>query len=293
MGSPSTSDAFTKAKEAVIQTPSSVPHGQTLAISDGREIHYHEAGQGPAVVFVHGSGPGGSGWSNFQGNYENLAQAGFRCLVPDLLGYGYSSKPDDAEYTLNYLTQGVLEFVDRLGLDRFSLIGNSLGGAICIRLAVDHPERVDQMVLMAPGGLESRDVYMGMKGIRSMLRAIFDPGGITLESMGKVFAKQLYDPSIISDALLEQRMRIAQTQPQSVFSTSRVPNQSEDLEKIRCPVLGLWGEDDQFCPISGAATLEQHIKNVRVTRFSNCGHWVMVEHEAVFNRMVRDFLLEG
>jgi 4,5:9,10-diseco-3-hydroxy-5,9,17-trioxoandrosta-1(10),2-diene-4-oate hydrolase len=209
------------------------------------------------------------------------------------LGYGYSSKPEDADYTLDYLTQGILEFVDRLGLERFSLIGNSLGGAICIRLAVDHPERVDKMVLMAPGGIESREVYMGMKGIRSMLRAIFDPDGLTLESMGKVFSKQLYDSSIISEALLEQRMRIAQTQPQSVFSTSRVPNQRSDLKNIKCPVLGLWGEDDQFCPVSGAATLEQEISDVRVTRFSNCGHWVMVEHEAVFNRMVRDFLLEG
>ena len=293
MGSSPTSDARTETKETVIETPRSVPHGQTLTISNGRHVHYHEAGRGPAVVFVHGSGPGGSGWSNFQGNYKELAQSGFRCLVPDLLGYGYSSKPEDVSYTLDYLTQGVLEFVDQLGLERFSLIGNSLCGAICIRIAVDYPERLNRMVLMAPGGIESREVYMGMKGIRSMLRAIFDPEGITLESMSKVFAKQLFDPSIISESLLEQRMRIAREQPQAVFATSRVPNQSAELEKIKCPVLGLWGEDDQFCPISGAATLEHNIDNVTVKRFSNCGHWVMVEYEAVFNRIVREFLLEG
>ena len=114
MGSSPTSDARTQTKENVIETPNSVPRGQTLSISGGRDIHYHEAGQGPPVLFVHGSGPGGSGWSNFQNNYQPLADVGFRCLVPDLLGYGYSSKPEDAEYTLDYLTQGVLEFVDRI-----------------------------------------------------------------------------------------------------------------------------------------------------------------------------------
>jgi 4,5:9,10-diseco-3-hydroxy-5,9,17-trioxoandrosta-1(10),2-diene-4-oate hydrolase len=277
----------------LIQTPDEIPRGKTLALDDGREVHYHDSGEGPAVVFVHGSGPGGSGWSNFQGNYEVLAKAGFRCLVPDLLGYGYSSKPEDAQYTLDYLVRGVVDFIDALGLDRFTLIGNSLGGAICIRMAIEHPARVERMVLMAPGGMEAREVYMGMKGIRSMLRAIFDPGGLTLESMRKVFSKQLHDPSIISESLLEQRMRIAQSQPQAVFATSRVPNQSDELGSIQCPVLGLWGNEDQFCPVSGATTLAEKIPDVRVMRFSNCGHWVMVEHEAVFNRMVRDFLQEG
>ncbi len=277
----------------MIETPCEIPKGQCLSIGDGLEVHYHEAGSGPAVIFVHGSGPGGSGWSNFQGNYKALAQAGFRCLVPDLLGYGYSSKPEDAQYTLDFLTRGVLQFADALGLESFALVGNSLGGAICIRIAIDHPARVTRMVLMAPGGLEKREVYMGMKGIRSMLRAIFDPDGLSLESMRKVFAKQLFDPTIISEDLLEQRMRIAQTQPPAVFATSKVPNQSDELHQIRCPVLGLWGNDDQFCPVSGATTLAERIDDVRMMRLSRCGHWVMVEYETVFNRMVSDFLSEA
>jgi 4,5:9,10-diseco-3-hydroxy-5,9,17-trioxoandrosta-1(10),2-diene-4-oate hydrolase len=276
----------------MIETPPEIPRGHQVNLEDGRTIAYHEAGQGPAVIFVHGSGPGGSGWSNFQGNYKPLAQAGFRALVPDLLGYGYSSKPEDAQYTLDYLTQGILDFADALGLDQFALVGNSLGGAICIRIAIDHPQRVTRMLLMAPGGLEAREVYMGMKGIRSMLRAIFDPEGLSLESMRKVFSKQLHDPSIISEALLEQRLAIARTQPQAVFATSRVPNQADELHRIQCPVLALWGEGDQFCPVSGAQTLKDHIANIEVQCFADCGHWVMVEHEAVFNRMMCDFLQE-
>jgi 4,5:9,10-diseco-3-hydroxy-5,9,17-trioxoandrosta-1(10),2-diene-4-oate hydrolase len=277
----------------VIQTPTEVPSGSFVKVASGHRIHYHEAGEGPVVLWVHGSGPGGSGWSNFQGNYEVLAAAGFRCIVPDLLGYGYSDKPPDAHYSLDFLTQGIVDFTTALGLEEFHLIGNSLGGALCIKLAIEQPQRVISMVLMAPGGLEERDVYMGMRGIRSMLRAIFAPGGINGDSMRRVFSKQLHDPSLLSDALIEQRLRIARTQPQAVFSTSSVPNQAAELGKITCPVLGLWGEGDQFCPISGADTLEAGIAQIRMIRFADCGHWVMVEYGEEFNRLVAAFLRES
>jgi 4,5:9,10-diseco-3-hydroxy-5,9,17-trioxoandrosta-1(10),2-diene-4-oate hydrolase len=292
LGSPPAHCFGAETKELKLQTSPEVPHGKTLSIGEELQMHYHEAGEGPPVIFVHGSGPGGSGWSNFQGNFEELADEGFRCLVPDLIGYGHSSKPADAEYSLQFLTDGLLAFADALELKAFHLIGNSLGGAICIRIAIDQPERVKRMVLMAPGGLEAREVYMGMKGIRSMLRAIFDPEGLNLSSMRKVFSKQLFEPAIISENLLQQRMSIAETQPQAVFSTSRVPNQSDELHRINCPVLGFWGNDDQFCPVSGAQTLAEKIGDIRMVRFSRCGHWVMVEKQKIFNRMTSDFLKE-
>lgn len=271
-------------------TSERVPEGQYLEIGDGLRVHYHEAGEGPVVLFIHGSGPGGSGWSNFQQNYEQLAAQGFRCVVPDLIGYGYSSKPEDAQYSLNFLAETLMAFVDALGLERFHLVGNSLGGALCIKLALEEAQRVDRLVLMAPGGMEDREVYMGMRGIRSMLRAIFDPEGLSLTSMRKVFEKQLFDTELLDDNLLKQRLAIAETQPQAVFATSRVPDLSERLSEITQATLAFWGNEDQFCPVSGAAKLAEKIPNVRVLRLSRCGHWVMVEHQALFNRLCADFL---
>ncbi len=271
-------------------TPERVPEGRYVQIGDGLQVHYHEAGTGPVVLFVHGSGPGGSGWSNFQHNYQELAQAGFRCIVPDLIGYGYSSKPEDAHYTLDFLTETLLAFADELGLERFHLVGNSLGGALCMQLALDHAPRVDRLVLMAPGGMEAREVYMEMRGIRSMLRAIFDPEGLSLGSMRKVFEKQLFERAHLDDNLLKQRLAIAQTQPQGVFATSRVPNFSDRLEGIQQPTLAFWGNEDQFCPVSGAEKLAKSVPNIRVLRISRCGHWVMVEHQALFNRLCAEFL---
>jgi len=271
-------------------TSERVPEGHYLEIGHGLRVHYHEAGEGPVVLFVHGSGPGGSGWSNFQQNYEHLAVQGFRCVVPDLIGYGYSSKPEDALYSLDFLAETLMAFVDALGLERFHLVGNSLGGALCIKLALEEAQRVDRLVLMAPGGMEDREVYMGMRGIRSMLRAIFDPDGLSLATMRKVFEKQLFDSDLLDDNLLKQRLAIAETQPQAVFATSRVPDLSGRLAEITQPTLAFWGNEDQFCPVSGAPKLAEKIPNVRVLRLSRCGHWVMVEHQALFNRLCADFL---
>ena len=131
---------------------------------------------------------------------------------------------------------------------------------------------------------------MEMRGIRSMLRAIFDPEGLSLASMRKVFEKQLYEVDYLEENLLKQRLAIAKTQPQAVFTTSRVPNFSGRLEGIQQPTLAFWGNEDQFCPVSGADTLAKSIPNIRVLRLSQCGHWVMVEHQALFNRLCAEFL---
>jgi 4,5:9,10-diseco-3-hydroxy-5,9,17-trioxoandrosta-1(10),2-diene-4-oate hydrolase len=273
-------------------TTSALPEANYVEIASGHTVHYHDQGEGPVVLFVHGSGPGGSGYSNFKNNFPYFSESGFRTLVPDLLGYGLSSKPTDEKYTLAFLVKALHEFIQSLGVPSLSLVGNSLGGAISIQLALSHPHLVDKLVLMAPGGLEEREVYMNMPGIRSMLRSIFGPEGITKEGLRKVFSKQLFDPKKVTDDIIDERYQIAITQPQEVFSTSHVPNLAPELSKLQCPVFALWGMDDQFCPVSGARTIAEFCKKTRVLTLSECGHWVMVEHAALFNRLCVDFLRE-
>ena len=268
-----------------------VPQGNFVDIGDGMQIHYHEAGEGHPVIFIHGSGPGASGWSNFRRNYPVLADAGFRTIIPDSIGYGHSSKPDDAKYTLDFMVDGLQKLADRLEIQTCSLVGNSLGGAMAIRWALREPDRIQKLVLMAPGGLEERETYMEMRGIKTMVRAFFHPDGLTHESMRKVFELQLYNPSQITDEIIEERLQIALTQPKCVISTMKVPNQTEDLAKLNCPILGFWGMNDQFCPATGATKIAT-CKNARMVLLSECGHWVMVEKTDLFNRYVVDFLQE-
>jgi 4,5:9,10-diseco-3-hydroxy-5,9,17-trioxoandrosta-1(10),2-diene-4-oate hydrolase len=145
---------------------------------------------------------------------------------------------------------------------------------------------------MAPGGLEVRERYMEMRGIRSMMKAVLAPEGINEESLRKVLGLQLFDPAQITDALVQERLQIARLQPKNVFTSLKVPHLSPRLAELSCPVLGFWGNEDQFCPVSGASTLSEQCKRSRVLRISQCGHWVMVEHAPLFNRMCVDFVKE-
>ena len=256
-------------------------------------MHHHEVGEGPVVLFLHGSGPGASGWSNFRDSAGFLAEHGYRCIMVDSLGYGHSSKPTDRPYTLPFMAGGALSLMDALGIDRFTLIGNSQGGAQALWLALEHPGRVEGLILMAPGGLESRETYMEMRGIRSMMRCIYGPEGITLDGMQRVFTKQVVDPSRVPEGVIERRYAVAMTQPQHVFKSMRVDNLTDRLSEITQPTMALWGIQDQFCPVSGADTIEQRLPGAEVIRIDQCGHWVMVEHPDLFNTSCLRFLSRG
>ena len=274
-------------------TVNAVPRGKVADIGEGLHIHYHELGSGHPVVFVHGSGPGASGWSNFKQNFPYFAEQGFRAIVPDTLGFGYSSQPADRDFDMPFVTMGLVKLLESLEVERATLVGNSHGGALAIQFALNHPDRVDRLVLMAPGGLEERETYMKMKGIRSMLKAVFGDEPISRESMRKVFELQLFDPTQVTEQVIEERFQIAETQPKRVLSSLRVPHLAPRLGELRCPVFGWWGMDDQFCPVSGATKIATACNDARVMLLANCGHWVMVEHSDLFNRLTVDFLREG
>jgi len=273
-------------------TKTAVPEGKFVQIGDGLQIHYHEAGEGYPVLFLHGSGPGASGWSNFKGNFPYIAENGFRALVPDTLGFGYSSKPDTMDYGMDVVVAGVKRMLDTLGIEKCAVIGNSHGGAMSISLALKHPDLVEKLILMAPGGLEERETYMKMPGIKQMIKSFFSKSGITRESMREVFQLQLFKPEMITDQIIEERFQIAETQPKRVISTLKVPYLAPELSKLSCKIFALWGQNDLFCPVSGARTIAENCKNARVLTLTECGHWVMVEYASLFNKMCVDFLKE-
>lgn len=277
-------------------TVSALPEGSYVNVigPDGQQwvVHYHANGpeSGLPVVFVHGSGPGASGFTNFQHNLEVLGDAGYRAVAPDVLGYGYSSKPTDVGYDLEMLADVLRQALDGLGFDKVVLVGNSMGGALSILFALTWPDRVAKLVLMAPGGLEPKETYMGMRGIRRMIKSVYGPDGITRDGMRRVFELQLFDSSLLTETLIDERFQVAETQPIHVFATLKVTNVAERLGEISCPVLALWGVDDQFCPVSGAMRLAQGVSDIEVIMLSKCGHWVMVEHAETFDRHVLAFL---
>ena len=277
-------------------SPSPIPVGHFVDIApvagSAQRIHYHEQGEGEVVIFLHGAGTGASGYSNFKGNYPAFAQAGYRCIVPDLLGYGLSSKPDIEQYDLDFFIAGVKGLVDALGLKHITLLGNSLGGAVALGYALAHPQDVKRLILMAPGGVEDLDTYLAMPGIANMFK-VYQSGKTGAAAMREVMTMQLFDPTLLTDDIINERAPIAETQTQAARSILKVPNMTERLHELRCPVFGFWGVNDQFNPVSGTTKLVENCPQARIIVLNQCGHWVQVEHREMFNRACIDFLQHG
>lgn len=265
------------------------PRGRTVRLPSSHDIHFHEAGSGPAVVFVHGSGPGANAYSNFFPNFRKIAAAGYRCLLPDMIGFGYSSKPAGIDYTLELFTSNLIELLNALAVDDCVLVGNSLGGAISLKIAIDHPRRVRKLVLMGPGGIESRETYFKMPGIQRMVSQ-FVGEGFDLPRLRSLFELICYDPRFLTDELLQERMNILKTQPKDVLARMSISDLTPDLPKIQCPVLGFWGIEDHFCPPSGHEKILRAVADARFVMYSRCGHWTMIEQAEDFNRHVIEFL---
>lgn len=277
-------------------SPSPIPVGHFVDIApvagSAQRIHYHEQGEGEVVIFLHGAGTGASGYSNFKGNYPAFAQAGYRCIVPDLLGYGLSSKPDIEQYDLDFFIAGVKGLVDALGLKHITLLGNSLGGAVALGYALAHPQDVKRLILMAPGGVEDLDTYLAMPGIANMFK-VYQSGKTGAAAMRDVMTMQLFDPTLLTEDIINERAPIAETQTQAARSILKVPNMTERLHELRCPVFGFWGVNDQFNPVSGTTKLVDNCPQARIIVLNQCGHWVQVEHREMFNRACIDFLQHG
>ncbi|SDP01648.1 alpha/beta fold hydrolase [Pseudomonas jinjuensis] len=269
-----------------------LPIGHYVTLPSGLRLHYLDEGQGPVVLWLHGSGPGASGYSNFKGNYPAFVEAGYRNIVLDLPGFGRSDKPDDGRYDLEFFVGTLRAFVKAIGIGRCTLLGNSLGGAIALGLALAEPDLPENLILLAPGGVEERETYFQMPGILRMV-SLFGAGPIGMDEMRSMMSLQLFDPSILPDDLLAERVAVAVTQPKNLFSTMMIPNMESRLDEIRCPILGFWGSGDNFNPVGGAQRIIDGAKQARFIVLNQCGHWVQVEHHGLFNRSCLDFLRHG
>jgi 4,5:9,10-diseco-3-hydroxy-5,9,17-trioxoandrosta-1(10),2-diene-4-oate hydrolase len=263
----------------------------TYTVAGGHDIHVAEAGSGPAVVFIHGSGPGASGASNFRQNYPAFVAAGYRTVLPDLIGYGASSKPEGIDYTLQLFTDTLYEALRAHGIERAVLVGNSLGGGVALQMTLDHPEFTEKLVLMAPGCIEEQADYFKMPGIAKMVSGFGGPD-FNLDEQRRIVSN-LVHPSFVAkipDGLVEERFAVARTQPKDVLARMRTPNLAPRLGEVKQPIFVLWGLNDEMCPESGMRHFLDAGCDARCMTFNHTGHWVQVERAAEFNRYVVDFL---
>lgn len=269
-------------------------------ITAGRfELHYNEAGAdkpGTPILFLHGSGPGVSGWSNFSGNFAAFA-AERRTIIVDMPGFGRSPALEwDASYPV-VAAESVDALLEALGIDQVDIVGNSMGGNVACETALAYPKRVRKMALMGPGGLaENLFAPNPSEGSRRLFEFLQKP---TREGMVAWVDTMVGNPKVVSDELIDTRLAAA-LEPGAIPRTMaifgsifnpefRIAPLWMRAENIKQETLLIWGRDDRMLPYEGAHFAFRHLPNAEMHVFSKCGHWAMIEQRAAFNRIVLEY----
>ncbi|WP_433346128.1 alpha/beta fold hydrolase [Microtetraspora malaysiensis] len=265
------------------------------------EIAVAEVGDGPVLVMLHGGGPGASGVSNYHQNLPALAER-FRVVLPDQPGFGGSYRPTEADLDERSITQitvdAMFQALDALGIERFHLLGNSLGGAAAIAMAQARPERVAGLVLMAPGGGWLPFGPTPTEGQKEMFR-YYNGGGPSEKKMANFIRAMVFDHKQFGADVVKARYESSLDESHIEFyhrynaafaKRHGMDPLWRDLHKIKSPTLLLWGRDDRTITLDGAQIMLKQIRDVQLHVFGKCGHWVQLERQRDFERLVLDFL---
>jgi pimeloyl-ACP methyl ester carboxylesterase len=257
----------------------------------GISTHFHDAGSGDPVLLLHGSGPGVSAWANWQHTLPALARHA-RVLAPDIVGYGETERPADVRYSLRTWTDHVWSFLDAVGLDRVSIIGNSLGGRLALQMAEDDPSRLNRLVLMGSPGV-GMTITEGLKALRA-----YEP---SLENMRALLTGYFaVDPSIITDELV--RIRYEASAAPGAYEAYRLmffdPRHAgndlgiteEQVRAVRVSTLLIHGREDKVVPPEVSWRMAHLLPDADLHVFARCGHWTQIERADAFNEIVGHFL---
>ncbi|MFS0897404.1 alpha/beta fold hydrolase [Mycolicibacterium litorale] len=264
-------------------------------------LRYYDTGDGPTVLFLHGSGPGVTGWRNFRGILPAFS-AHFRCLILEFPGFGVSD--DIGGHPMVTAQSMVAPFLDGLGVDRVDIVGNSMGGGVGVNTAIHHPDRVRRLVTI--GGIGTNVFTPGpSEGIRLLQEFTEDP---TRERLIDWLRSMVYDQDLVTEQLIEERWELA-TDPETLAAARRMygkaafaqmmafmrssdaPLPWAQMHKVAAPTLLTWGRDDRVSPLDMALIPMRTIPNAELHVFPNCGHWAMIEAKAAFEATVLSFLL--
>ncbi len=276
---------------AVLETAYLRDASDMVAVA-GTQLHVRDDGPrgAPAILMLHGFG------SSLH-TFEPWAQAlkdEYRVVWIDLPGSGLSPPDPTGDYTDARTITLILVLLDELGIDKTTLVGNSIGGRIAWNMAADHPERVDKLVLISPDGFaspgfaygETADVPAMMQAMRftlpkdairpNLAASYGDPGRLT-EATVKRYHDLMLAPGGRS-ALLKRLQQTVLTDP-----ATRLP-------LIKAPVLLLWGKKDRLIPFSNSADYTKLLPDSRLVAFPKLGHVPMEEDPAESLKPLRAFL---
>ncbi|MDP3030007.1 MAG: alpha/beta hydrolase [Deltaproteobacteria bacterium] len=268
--------------------------GQQLAIDGafikvgGVNTHLIRKGKGKPLILIHGIFSSSFVWHK---NIDALAEH-FDVIALDLKGYGYSDKPADGRYGREDFRQFVLDFMDAIKVNKAVLVGHSWGGGIAMDLALQHPERVEKLVLINSTGYPPEPSFvewlLRVPGVGRLILAACDKGTFARILKERVF----FDPELVTEEEVEGWMR-----PYYVRGAAQAAlelrnyhfDMAEEIRNISQPTLIIWGKEDKALPAEVAERFRQDIKNSVLQIIPNCGHNPQEEKPEEVNGLIKWF----
>ena len=264
---------------------------------DGARVHYQEFGDAskPPIILIHGFTASVYVWKT---TAPMLADAGFHVIAVDLLGFGYSEKPSWFDYSIQAQARMISRFMNRVGIGRATVVGNSYGGAVALNLTLDYPERVEKLVLVdAVCNDEPKNhpilKLAKIRGIGEIITPfLIDSKTFLRNRMSGTLAKANHH--LITGERIDsiRRPLIAADGHRSVLATSRNWNAKHlerDAHLINQPTLIIWGDQDKVIPIRHGHKLHEEILNSRFVILKDCGHVPPEEKTEIFTELVSEF----
>ena len=266
------------------------------------KIHYVVEGDGPPVILVHGLGASLVVWKE---NIIPLAET-YTVYALDLPGHGLSDKPEDLGYDAVSGAHFLAWFMNTLGIQRSSLIGNSAGGLITGFCAFLYPQRVEKLVLVDSAGLGRSMAWflrftslplvgeflhtLKVRNANTLRKSIFyESKGVSDETIAELMVSRNH-PDAIRAVLKGLRSGV------NLLGLRKSMQMLSQLKGISAPLLIVWGREDRIMPVSHAHRAARVLPRSMVHVFPRCGHWPQMERAEIFNPLVRQFLsgaLEG
>ncbi len=257
--------------------------------------NYHDVGEGgfPAL-FIHGSGPGVTAWANWR-LVLPIVSKNRRVIAPDMVGFGYTERPEGIKYSMDVWVKQVLDLMDALNIEQTDLVGNSFGGALALTLVIEHPERFRKLVLMGSMGVDFPITY-GLNEVWG-----YEP---SLENMKKMLGLFAYSEKLKNDdalANLRYNASIEKGFQESFSAMFPAPRQrwveamarhESEIPNIKKPTLIIHGREDKVIPVENSLKIFNMILDAQLHIFGKCGHWTQIEQTQRFCTLVDDFFNE-
>ncbi len=269
---------------------------KTAQLKEGTVL-YAVAGAGSPVILLHGFG--GQIWV-WEKQVSALSRH-HRLYIPDLVGYGYSDRPK-VDYTPALFIDSIRQLMDHLGLQRASLIGNSMGGGIAWAFALTHPDRIDKLVLIdsiPPDAVAAvrNPSFQWFLSIRNVPILPYLAVGLhTREMLRTTLKEMVFNDRLITDAVVERQYQIgriegtARVMTSTVRQVEGVKRYANDLSALNTPSLIIWGDRDEVFPLPVGEALHASIKGSELLVIKESGHMPMWEHPVETNRAILEFL---